>query len=261
MPDPKDKRDLDHERLGLVSSSLPDKTTMRPAIRLHQGAASSCVGHAFAYALEILEASAGLSNKQLVSRNFMYYNSRKFHSGSFVTDTGTYLRTCAKGLQKLGVCDEDLWPYRQASVLINRRPSWASYMRAHARKGGQYVRIGGDGSERILAVKAALATGFPVVFGTTINRAFTLDNGPLVIDRPSKNEQYAGGHAMCMVGYKDKAGETDFEVVNSWGETWRDNGCAWLTEEYIRWYRTRDLWIVHGWDRVLQALAAKQVQA
>ena len=37
------------------------------------------------------------------------------------------------------------------------------------------------------------------------------------------------GHAMCVIGYDDKKGGGAFEVMNSWGEDWGDNGFFWIT--------------------------------
>jgi hypothetical protein len=36
-----------------------------------------------------------------------------------------------------------------------------------------------------------------------------------------------GGHAYLLVGYDDA--RKAFRVLNSWGDHWADNGCAWLT--------------------------------
>ena len=38
-----------------------------------------------------------------------------------------------------------------------------------------------------------------------------------------------GGHAMCVIGYDDNKGGGAFEVMNSWGEDWGDNGFFWIT--------------------------------
>ncbi len=38
-----------------------------------------------------------------------------------------------------------------------------------------------------------------------------------------------GGHAMCVIGFDDNKGGGAFEVMNSWGEDWGDNGFFWIT--------------------------------
>jgi len=45
--------------------------------------------------------------------------------------------------------------------------------------------------------------------------------------RTSKgNQTYCGGHAMCVVGYDE--GKEAFEIMNSWGEDWGDEGFCWV---------------------------------
>ena len=40
-----------------------------------------------------------------------------------------------------------------------------------------------------------------------------------------------GGHAMCVIGYDDNKGGGAFEVMNSWGDDWGDNGFFWMKYE------------------------------
>jgi len=42
---------------------------------------------------------------------------------------------------------------------------------------------------------------------------------------PTKN---IGGHAMCIVGYDDTKFGGAFEIVNSWGDDWGNNGFLWI---------------------------------
>ena len=39
---------------------------------------------------------------------------------------------------------------------------------------------------------------------------------------------YHGGHAMCVVGYDDNRYGGSFEVQNSWGTSWGNNGYIWI---------------------------------
>ena len=119
-------------------------------------------------------------------------------------------------------------------------------MRAHPRAGGHYYRIDGTGEDRVRAVKAAIAAGHPVVFGTRVGESFLERDGLDVIDTPTPSDPIVGGHAMVIVGYE--AGL--FRVLNSWGRSWRDGGLCWFTEDYLRWAFTYDLWTFEGWQRL-----------
>ena len=105
--------------------------------------------------------------------------------------------------------------------------------------------------ERVKGVKAALAAGHPVAFGTPVSKAFTRFAGPSIVDRPAIGDPLAGGHAMVLVGYVSHPQEgLIFRCLNSWGAGWRQGGLCWLTESYVRWERSRDFTVVVGWDRI-----------
>jgi hypothetical protein len=248
--DPVDKRDHGLEKLGLGDSHLSLRYSMRadvPTI-LDQKATSSCVAHTFVAAVHLLEARAGHSYNP-VSRLFAYYNARRmYRPRGLLTDSGTYLRTCAKGMQRLGIPDEIHWPFSAFTLKINRRPSFAAQMRAHPRMGGLYVRILESGDERIKALKAAVSAGYPVGFGISVSDDI-FDVGSDTIQKPALSDPIVGGHAMLIIGYDDNDGECTFEIQNSWGTSWGDDGFGWISEEYIRWRQARDFQIIYGWRR------------
>lgn len=246
-PNPLDERDFDFEELGL--QSVADHRTLRgyapPALK--QGGVPSCVAHAAAGAIMIRERQLGILPK-IPSRLFMFFNSRRMHDNP-VKLTGTYLRTCFKALQKFGVPDEEFWPYSTRARRINRRPGWDPYMKAFARRDGNYYAIRSTGDELVSAIKRAITAGYPVAFGTPVNRDFLNPEGPKVVSRPKSG--IVGGHAMLIIGYETGAeGQTIFEVLNSWGPDWRHHGRVYLREDYIRWRRTHDFTIVRGWRRL-----------
>lgn len=261
-PDEPDARDFDVDRLELAGV---DPAGVRVSMRLlappiyDQGRTSSCVAQSVAAAIEILERRAARQHPDFSltgtpSRLFMYSNSRYIHAGGpAIFDTGTYLRTLVKGVARLGAPDENLWPFSTSPFTVNRRPAFVAYMRGHGRKGGQYFRILDTGSERVKAIQAALQEGYPVCFGTQVTNDFLKSDGPHVVPRPSTSAKFAGGHAMCILGFEKRPGGLVFEVRNSWGKRWRDQGHGWLTEDYIRWPRSSDFQIIKGWDRLRRA--------
>jgi C1A family cysteine protease len=254
LPNPIDLRDLDIDVLGLSAIDLPDKVSLAPYVGevFNQGNTNSCVANAVAAAIGILERKAGLDYKP-VSRLFAYYNSRRYHNGH-KSDSGTYIRTCLKMMTKLGIPDEEYWDFSTSFFKVNRRPPWNSYMMSHPRKDGMYVKIYDVGDKRVPAIKAALAASLPVVFGTDVSRAYLKSDGPTEQPRPTIDEEIVGGHAQVIVGY-DSTPEDGllFEVLNSWGSDWRNNGYIWMKEDYITWDSTRDLQIVKGWSSLVKA--------
>jgi len=262
--DEPDSRDWDEGKLGLVASATPPTSISLPQCPIYnQGRTSSCVAQAMAGGIEILErtsTSTG-SRRQIPvdvhtpSRLFIYFMSRRSHAGGpAIFDSGTYLRTAARAMNHFGVPDERWWKFSQNPVTVNRRPAFVASMRAKGRSGGQYYRIQSTGNDRVKAIQAALLKGYPVAFGTRVTEGFLDSNGPVIVDKPSYDQKFAGGHAMLIVGYDQRPGGLLFEVRNSWGTGYRDGGYVWLTEDYIRWPHSNDFQIIKGW-RNLQAAA------
>lgn len=242
-----DGRDLDIDALGLASSDVPLSFSLaahEPPIR-NQGSTNTCVAQALAAAIDIRESLAGLPHDP-VSELSIYWNSRRLH-GSQMIDAGTYVRTACESLRHVGACPRQYWPWSKRHLSMHRRPGTEAYMKAHPRRGGRYYRIAEQGEARLLAIRSAISSGFPVVFGTTITDAFQRSDGAWLIDRPNLVvETPVGGHAMVLTGYDTES----FRTLNSWGTRWRGAGVADLSNAYVSWYQTRDFWIIDGWDRL-----------
>lgn len=251
LPNVVDKRDYScSDLLGKTPRGVvPDDFSLLPEYKiLNQSSTNSCVGNSAANAIWIAETKAGLK-VELVSRLFLYFNSRAFE-GIQTFDKGTTIRSCCKGLIKFGAPDERFWTFSTSPLKVNRRPGWNPYMMAYGRRGGSYFRIYEFGDELVPAIQTALLDGNPVIFGAKIARSFTANSGPVVIDKPSDDEAIVGGHAITIVGWKTESGKRNLQIVNSWGEGWRDGGKAYMTEDYMTSSLCSDFTIIKGWDRI-----------
>jgi hypothetical protein len=88
-----------------------------------------------------------------------------------------------------------------------------------------YARLFSN-DNKISSVKRALAEGKPVVIGMTCFPSFSGARGVWVPN--SQNEESRGGHAMCVVGYDDDMYGGAFEIQNSWGTWWGNEGYIWV---------------------------------
>ena len=88
-----------------------------------------------------------------------------------------------------------------------------------------------------------MANGNPVVIGMWVGNNFGRYSGGRVwrpdsvenwgvanLDAALDNEDL-GGHAMTVIGYDDTREGGAFEVINSWGTDWGNNGYFWITYE------------------------------
>ncbi|MCB0455826.1 MAG: DUF4384 domain-containing protein [Aequorivita sp.] len=80
-------------------------------------------------------------------------------------------------------------------------------------------------------VKRALHNGNPVIGG------FKFENTLLVAKNVylSDNSPTGSGHAMCVIGFDDEKYGGAFEIVNSWGTNWGNNGYIWMKyDDFVR---------------------------
>lgn len=80
--------------------------------------------------------------------------------------------------------------------------------------------------QKITAIKKSLSEGKPVVFGMICPDSFNDAKG--VWNPTEQPDPAVGSHAMCIVGYDDRQYGGAFEVQNSWGTDWGNDGYIWI---------------------------------
>lgn len=239
-PDTKDLRDKVYQSVHLpFVTTLPKEVDLRNGCSpiVDQGQLGSCTANAIASGLrEYWEVKEG--KLTLLSRLWLYWNERKLE-GTIDQDAGASIRDGMKVLQKLGCAPEPDWPYDIS--MYSERPPEKSFADAALFKIHEYHRV-----THLLALKAALAEGYPVVLGMMIYESFESDevaaNG--IVSLPKRGEQFLGGHAVLAVGYRDDPNHRGQGYVvcrNSWGEHWGDKGYFYLPYNYFLNY-VSDMW-------------------
>jgi C1A family cysteine protease len=192
---------------------------------------SSCTGNASAKALQLRRTLEGkpamVSNP---SRDFLYYNGRA-REGTTGQDGGATIRDVGIGATEQGFCDETLWEFTDANLLV--KPNQAAYQAAVKEEGAQFMWVPQSGGALLIALKTALAAKDPIFFGITVYESFesaqTAKTGR--VPMPQSWEQILGGHAVCMIGWNDHI--KCFECANSWGSGWGDHGYFWLPYSFV----------------------------
>ncbi len=89
--------------------------------------------------------------------------------------------------------------------------------------------------EKINSVKFALIEGFPVIVAMEITQSFfALEKGEKTWYSEIGSQNSLGGHALVIIGYDEI--ENAFEVMNSWGTDWANDGFAWVRyEDFVRY--------------------------
>ena len=190
----------------------------------NQGVRNSCVAFTLAAAYQILS-----KDPTDLSEQFLYWavKSRDGIPG----DVGTDPIKAAQVLQTVGVCSEAAWPYRPAPSDHQNPghgpPPPAAQAEATLRRITGFQKLP---ATSVNAIKAALAQGKPVLIGLRIWEHWSGSWQGSTLGRlraPLPGERARGGHAMCVVGYRDDdtaPGRGYFIVRNSWGPDWgKDN--------------------------------------
>lgn len=249
-PSPRDVRDYGMDRLGLSARDLPVTCDvlgpMWPTV-YDQGATSSCTGNAVSAAMAMQARYVhGDPSLGAPSRSALYYSGRALtasRTGERISDTGAYLRDVFDAARRIGAPFERDVPF--SARRINQPPHFRALVSGHGHRGGSYVRVLETGAQKSLAVRAALAAGFPVVIGSPVSSEYTRDGDDVLFDVPDP-ASIAGGHAQVLTGYDWSGDFGRFRVVNSWGQ-WRDAGRAWLTDSYVEW-PWLEAWVIYGWE-------------
>jgi C1A family cysteine protease len=235
--DPIDVRDFKYKAPARLLSALPPKVDWREfqSPVENQGSLGSCTGQGFAAALEYLDRR-GDGKHTDVSRLFIYQNELMIYG--VIEDTGAYIRDGIKVLAKYGVCDEALWPYDISKFKV--KPPLEAYKDALKRRLKAYYRV-----STVQELKAAIAEGLPVVFGTAIFSGFEGREASRtgIVSMPDKSERSRGGHCMVIVGYDDA--RQCFIVKNSWGVGVGDAGYYYIPYAYMEQFAS-DFWALQG---------------
>lgn len=225
LPEIKDRRAYAFVPRASVLRALPESVDLRPLMPpiWNQGALGSCVAHAVA-AAHIVAQKKNRTKTTMPSRLALYFAARAVRGWQNV-DSGSYICDAFKVAAKIGVADEKLYPYLQGKVFL--KPPASVYKNALLNQAVEYQKVD---NTNVKALKAALADGNPVVFGSVLHEGYDqlVDD---VMPDPDMVARPVGGHAMILCGY-DSAKKL-FLVRNSWGIGWGMKGYHWASEAYL----------------------------
>ncbi|CAN5258813.1 hypothetical protein BH10PSE4_BH10PSE4_03370 [soil metagenome] len=219
-----------------------------------QGSLNACTAHAAVALMNLVEAT--LNKRAFVgSRMFLYKVSRSLLH--MTGDSGAYLRTAAGALALFGLPPEAYWAYDPS--LLDVEPTGFCYQLGQQYRASSYFRIDSTGISPqavITRIKGLLQQGLPAMIGYTVYfgaefQAHASGGIPL----PLATDLKVGGHALMICGYDDAkvitnsstGGATStgaFEIQNSRGVGWGEQGFGWLPYDYVLNGLATDVWSV-----------------
>lgn len=171
-------------------------------------------------------------NKLVFSPHYIYYNIKQ--PGDADCKGGAKVETAMKVLMNKG----DLLATSnipECTTVIDAKTDNDAKdysIKAYAALTNTFGRI--TKNERI-SIKKSLSEKKPIIFSIKCHKSF-FNVGKEGIWKQPENDTIVGNHAMCIIGYDDNKGGGAFEIMNSWGEDWGDNGFGWITYEDMEKY-------------------------
>ncbi|MCB0707027.1 MAG: DUF4384 domain-containing protein [Saprospiraceae bacterium] len=213
------------------SSSLPRSVSLLQYApkRGHQGQQGSCVGWASSYAARTIlysKASGQNPNTAPFSPSYLY------NQIALTGCQGAYMRDAMEALKQGGVLPLSQYPYTDRSCTSQPDRTEQSQAQQYRIKGYNRLTTGANNySPDIAGIRQHLAQGAPVVIGMQVGGTFMHQMEGKSMWTPT-NRDYSGygfsGHAMCVIGYDDTKDGGAFQLMNSWGPSWGENGVAWV---------------------------------
>ena len=245
----------DEEELGF-SSNLPSRFSMRkycPPVMQQTG--MSCVGWSSAYAalsvLYNMEYDITDEDEKFLHAfdpNFIY--SLIANEGDIDCEEGTFFDDAMKVLQTYG-CKKMFLPNQTScnSVISDRSKSYGKPYRINTFYIPDENFYTSSIKEKTNTIKNVIAEKTPVIIGANTTASIAplgSENGSVTNNGlwdPKDYEKVDGGHAMCVIGYDDYKFGGAFEIMNSWGSDYGDNGFNWI--KYDDFFRlTQEIFII-----------------
>jgi C1A family cysteine protease len=203
-----------------------------PRIR-NQMSLGSCVMQGCPAGAELLDNK--IDGKYVGLSSLMgYYELRKRLGEEYIEqDSGGYIRDGIKVLNKIGLCEETLWPYIPEK--FTESPPEKCYNNAKQQRLIEYRRL-----NSLTQIRDSVFVGCPVVAGFTLYDSFYNVDSTGIVSMPKDSESVIGGHCMLIVGYDDL--NCRFTVVNSWGQEWGNNGICYIPYDYL--WLMDDMWMM-----------------
>lgn len=235
---------LDYEILGAknTQSSLPLKFSLKsycPEVG-HQGDITSCVGWAIGYAAMTIQKAIDLNTQDKKSiTDFAFsplfiYNQIKISDCNF----GAKIDDALQLVKEKGNIERKVFNINLSDC--ETLPNYNQLTKAKKYRVKSYHRIFSPNekpNEIIEQIKKSLILKQPIVIAIIVNQGFTDLKSKDEFWRPiAGNQNPFGGHAMTVIGYDDFEGA--FEVMNSWGKAWGNEGFIKIKyEDFVKQVR------------------------
>ena len=233
--------------ISKTRSFIPSKSSLAKYIPFvhNQGETAMCVAYSLANCRTIIYAK----NKRILSKNdiiknsfspfFLYYQSKKYNDNK--CNQGLNPATAIRFLSEKGIAlmadveYPEYWPFTDKQLCNYYPPSFSTDL-SNAYKyridEASVFSSGVSRDDKIFILKNAISSGKPIFFGMdplpkSLQNSFDLDFWQA--DYNSAANDGSMGHAMIIIAYDDDKYDGAFQILNSYGRAWGNQGKIWIS--------------------------------
>lgn len=185
---------------------------------VNQGSVGSCVGQSG----RVVFGDTPLNRMASLSAMWIYKTAKQYDVWDGEDYEGTSVSGACKALRAEGVCTERYWPYVNTEDTVAKPGAAQDAMH---RKIHAYYAISFDRPEEV----KTLINNESLWFSISVNsNFFYVGETGIVNESDYLDSEYAGGHAMSIIGWKYIDGQLYWEIQNSWGTDWGDSGYCFI---------------------------------
>lgn len=244
------------ESLDEEVNLLPERVSLEAYCppRLNQGKQGSCVAWSHAYAARSIMYALETGNRPeecTFSPSFLY------NQISLEGCQGSYIPRAMEKMTEQGLVPFSDFAYTDEDCSADPGSRLKQKAGSYKIKGFQRLTYGdkqGFDQETInlKAIRQNLAQNAPVTIGMMVGGTFMTDMMGKDVWIPSQSDYQMnnfGGHAMCVIGYDDYKEGGAFQIMNSWGSEWGNDGIAWVRYKDFEYF-TREAYGLYPMGKV-----------
>lgn len=198
-----------------------------------QGQYGTCVGWSSSYAARtiLFAQQNNLANQtQIITNNAFSpgFTYRNIKIGDENCERGSQIEDAVKLFKDRGAVKmrdfNDPCPSSVPTSLFSQASNYK--IKDYARLWEWFDNLASD--SKVKMTKKALSQGKPVIIGMGVTNSFMNLHGQEVWIPRERFQNDLSGHAMCVIGYDDNKFGGAFEIMNSWGTDWGNQGFIWI---------------------------------
>ena len=182
---------------------------------------STCVAHALASAMEILQ-HYDTGSREAISTSWFY----GYREADDYQQEGMYISEALEMARKIGGVPKLLMPdnlsYTESRKIIQMMADDCLSVASNCRI-KNYATI-----EKSNILCGIYENNSPVIIGMDVYDSFLNVDSTGILSVPKKTEKNYGGHAVLCTGWTTINDDVYLVIKNSWGEHWGDNGYAYM---------------------------------